>query len=680
MKRPEDSALPPPALAAAATPAPALADIGFACLGEGCSPGQGAEADWLLGRRERLGAPGVADRDGRAEVEGRARAALARWLRDPPAADHALHALARHERLALAETMAIALARASELEPMAARALIWLQHPVGETRPTLGLLARLCEALGEPAALAALAGGGAQAHGLIQLAPEDRPLCERSVRLALPIVLALEGREGCFAGVELRTDGLPALAPSALEAARRHAAGLARDDGGARVLVIRAALEREARAAATRVAEALGARPAFITGAPPPGLGPWLWLRRRLPVLCIRTAPGDHHRLPEIAGHRGPLLVASGSDGGFEADGAITQWRLPVPPVTERTQLWRGSLGDVLAPAALERLARTHRHGAGRIVELAQAARSAAARADEAVDGRHVGAVARSGVGAELGALAELLDEDIADDALVLVPTLREALDALLVRCRLRDTLADALGRAARTRYRPGVRALFVGPSGTGKTLAASWVATRLGLPLFRVDLASITSKYIGETEKNLSELFARAGDAEVVLLFDEADSLFGKRTDVKDANDRFANQQTNYLLQRIESHEGIVVLTSNSRARFDPAFTRRLDAILDFPAPGPEERRTLWLAHLGDAHTLDAAALNRIAAACDLAGGDIRNVVLAAAARAHGHDRRIGEADLLAALAAEYRKLGKPLPTGADAHPSRTDDKEPRP
>lgn len=679
MKRPEDSVLRPPS-ATAPAPAATLADIGFACLGEDCSPGQGAEADWLLGRREGLGAPGVADRDTRAPVEGRARAALARWLRDPPAADHALHALARHERLALAETMAIALARASELEPMAARALIWLQHPVGETRPTLGLLARLCDALGEPDALAALAGGAAQAHGLIQLAPEDRPLCERSVRLALPIVLALEGREGCFAGVDLRTDALPALAPSALEAARRHAAGLARDDDGARVLVIRAALEHEARAAATRVAEALGARPAFIAGDPPPGLAPWLWLRRRLPVLCIPTAPGDHHRLPEIIGHRGPLLVATGDDGGFEAGGAVTQWRLPVPALAERIQLWRHSLGDALAPAAIEALASAHRHGAGRIVELAQAARSAAARAGEAVEGRHVGAVARSGVGAELGALAELLDEDIADDALVLAPALREALDALLVRCRLRDTLADALGRAARTRYRPGVRALFVGPSGTGKTLAASWVATRLGLPLFRVDLAAVTSKYIGETEKNLSELFARAAHAEVVLLFDEADSLFGKRTDVKDANDRFANQQTNYLLQRIESHDGIVVLTSNSRARFDPAFTRRLDAILDFPAPGPDERRALWLAHLGDAHALDAAALNRIAAACDLAGGDIRNVVLAAAARTHGHDRRIGEAELLAALAAEYRKLGKPLPTGMSAHPSRTDDKETRP
>jgi len=250
------------------------------------------------------------------------------------------------------------------------------------------------------------------------------------------------------------------------------------------------------------------------------------------------------------------------------------------------------------------------------------------------------------------------------------VPALRQALDGLLARCRLRDTLVSGLGAAARSRYRPGVRALLVGPSGTGKTLAAGWIATRLGLPLYRVDLAAVTSKYIGETEKNLSELFARAEHAEVVLLFDEADSLFGKRTDVKDANDRFANQQTNYLLQRIESFEGIVLLTSNSRARFDPAFTRRLDAILEFPTPGPEERRALWLAHLGDAHSLDAPALNRLAAACDLAGGHIRNVVLAAAASARLRGGTIGEAEIATAVAAEYRKLGKAVPAGAGPGP----------
>jgi SpoVK/Ycf46/Vps4 family AAA+-type ATPase len=265
---------------------------------------------------------------------------------------------------------------------------------------------------------------------------------------------------------------------------------------------------------------------------------------------------------------------------------------------------------------------------------------------------------ARNARATDLGALAQALCEDVGDAALVLPLALRRELEGLARRCESRDGLADDLGPAARTRYRPGVRALFVGPSGTGKTLSASWMATRLGMPLYRVDLAAVSSKYIGETEKNLGDLFARAEHAEVILLFDEADALFGKRTEVRDANDRYA-----YLLQRIESFEGIVLLTSNSRSRFDSAFTRRLDSILEFPAPSAEERRALWLAHLGDAHALSAGDLSRLAAGCDLAGGHIRNVVLAA--RALSGAGPIQRAELGQALSAEYRKLGRPLPAG---------------
>ena len=165
-----------------------------------------------------------------------------------------------------------------------------------------------------------------------------------------------------------------------------------------------------------------------------------------------------------------------------------------------------------------------------------------------------------------------------------------------------------------------------------------------------------IRDRYIGETEKNLAQLFAQAERSDVVLLFDEADSLFGKRTDIKDSNDRFANAQTNYVLQRIESYDGIVLLTSNSRSRFDGAFSRRLDMIVEFPAPGPEERRDLWLAHLGMQHRLTAQELNRLAATVDLAGGHIRNVVLTAAVVAQQAGRSIGFADIVVGLAAEYR------------------------
>jgi len=148
-----------------------------------------------------------------------------------------------------------------------------------------------------------------------------------------------------------------------------------------------------------------------------------------------------------------------------------------------------------------------------------------------------------------------------------------------------------------------------------------------------------------------------------VVLLFDEADSLFGKRTDISDSNDRFANAQTNYLLQRIETYTGIVLLTSNTRNRFDEAFTRRIDVIVDFTQPQPAERRALWLAHLGDAHRVAETDLNRLAAMAELAGGHIRNVVLTAAVRAREQGAPIGYGDLAEGLKVEYRKLGWTVP-----------------
>jgi SpoVK/Ycf46/Vps4 family AAA+-type ATPase len=286
---------------------------------------------------------------------------------------------------------------------------------------------------------------------------------------------------------------------------------------------------------------------------------------------------------------------------------------------------------------------------------------------DKAIAHKHVRQAARNGAAGELGTLAQLLPENVPDDALVTPPDLRMQLLALRQRCERREGLADHLGPSARTRYRPGVRALLVGPSGTGKTLAVGWIATSLGLPLYRVDLSSVVSKYIGETEKNLAQLFARAETAEVILLFDEADAMFGKRTEQKDSNDRFANQQTNYLLQRIESFDGIAILTSNSRSRFDSAFTRRLDAIIDFPAPGPDERRALWLAHLGAQHALEIAQINRIAANCDLAGGHIRNATLAAASLTAPVDGGpvLDYGVLRQAIESEYCKLGRQVPAG---------------
>jgi SpoVK/Ycf46/Vps4 family AAA+-type ATPase len=246
---------------------------------------------------------------------------------------------------------------------------------------------------------------------------------------------------------------------------------------------------------------------------------------------------------------------------------------------------------------------------------------------------------------------------------MITTPGLTRDLGHLLARCRAREKLTENLGGVLQARYKTGVRALLTGPSGTGKTLAASWLSGQLTLPLYRVDLAAVSSKYIGETEKNLAALLAKAEEQDLILLFDEADSLFGKRTDISDSNDRFANAQTNYLLQRIETFTGIVLLTSNAKNRFDEAFTRRIDAIVDFNQPEIEERYALWLAHLGGTHLLTPADLGRLAAFADLTGGHIRNVVLMAAVLARTQGGEIGYGQILEALRSEYRKLGLTVP-----------------
>jgi hypothetical protein len=366
--------------------------------------------------------------------------------------------------------------------------------------------------------------------------------------------------------------------------------------------------------------------------------------------------------VPDLPAYSGPALVLCGHEGSITtSSGSPAVWKVTIPPREERRQLWQIAIEN--EPLARQ-LASYYRYSSGRIAQLGRIIRQQCS-----LDGRSaprfsdVASACWTGQSSGLEALAQPLPDLIPDDALVASPALQDELSRLMLRCRRRENLIEGLGASALARYRPSVRALFTGPSGTGKTLAAGWLATRLGLPLYRVDLAAVTSKYIGETEKNLAQLLSQAESAGIILLFDEADSLFGKRTDIKESNDRFANAQTNYLLQRIETYDGIALLTSNSRARFDPAFCRRLDMIVEFPLPGPEERRRLWLSHLGSHHRIGNKDLNLLASAADLAGGHIRNAVLTAAVLAQVQSRPIEYQDIHIGLMDEYRKLGRQTP-----------------
>jgi SpoVK/Ycf46/Vps4 family AAA+-type ATPase len=208
------------------------------------------------------------------------------------------------------------------------------------------------------------------------------------------------------------------------------------------------------------------------------------------------------------------------------------------------------------------------------------------------------------------------------------------------------------------------VRALLTGPSGTGKTLAARILAAELGMDLYRVDLAAVINKYIGETEKNLHRVLSTAEDLDVVLLLDEGDALLGSRTEVRSANDRYANLETNYLLQRLESYQGIVLITTNAAENIDTAFQRRMDVAINFTAPQAEERWHIWQLHLPPASAVDAAALERVAARCAMTGGQIRNAAqLATLLALDSPFGVVTEAHLEQAVHSEYRKAGATSP-----------------
>lgn len=240
----------------------------------------------------------------------------------------------------------------------------------------------------------------------------------------------------------------------------------------------------------------------------------------------------------------------------------------------------------------------------------------------------------------------------------VLDPVAGEEVDALLMRCRHRERLAEAQATAGR-----GLRALFSGPSGTGKTLTARYLAGCLSLDVFRVNLASVVNKYLGVTERNLDTVFSVAEELGVILLLDEGDALMARRTDVADANDRYANLETNFLLQRLEAYSGIVLITSNAAGRIDQAFQRRIDITVDFQPPSAEQRWEIWTAHLPRDHEVGDRLLTDIARRCPLTGGTIRNVAVHATLLALDAQVVVGETALLAALRREYRRTGGTCP-----------------
>jgi hypothetical protein len=578
----------------------------------------------------------------------------------PDHPDGPLLRLARAWSLSEAEVAVAALLRDVELDVGVGRAVARLQAPLGGSRPTLALLVALVGPLADGEPLRALFNGPAAQHGLWSVLHPDAPLIERPLRMPEHLALALRGALAPPPGLRRARATRPQLPASLAAEAQRYARGLTPDSA----LIVRSVDPSAAEDLCVAVAAAAGRDAWWVDDVATPGLAAWLTLRDALPCFAITADPSAARLVAAPPGYDGAMAIATGPDGRVVVDGRSGwTWRVAVPPPAERRAMWRGHLpahpdladrlGDdlLLGPAAIDKL-------------VARATREAIGDGASTPTPAHVQLAVRAAEGTPLDHLAVRVPLP-ADDTLVAPPTARADLEALRARCRGRDTLDIGLGPAAQLTGAPGVRALLHGPPGTGKTLAAGWLARQLGLPLFRVDLAGALSKYIGETEKNLAALLAAAEADEVVLLFDEADALFGKRTEVRSSNDRYANTQTNYLLQRLEAWSGIAILTTNHRAGLDDAFTRRLDAVIELPLPSPAERRALWEVHLGPQPGLSSADINRLAATLPVAGGHIRNAVLAGAVTARSQQRPLRMDDLIGGMEAELRKLGRQLPPG---------------
>ena len=331
---------------------------------------------------------------------------------------------------------------------------------------------------------------------------------------------------------------------------------------------------------------------------------------------------------------------------------------VPQPSFAERRSAWAAAAGS----DEVDDVAAKFRLSVGQIAEAADVARlSAGTRGESVPEKPDLDLGARRASSTRLAELASRLDAPFAWPDLVIPDRQLEVLHSISAYLRHRDLVLSDWGYDRTVARSQGLKVLFAGESGTGKTMAGQVLARDLGLDLFRLDLATVVSKYIGETEKNLDRVFAAAEGSNAILFFDEADALFGKRSEVRDAHDRYANIEVAYLLQKMEGYPGAVILATNFRQNMDDAFLRRLDVVVDFPFPEPDDRERIWKLLLPDEAPTSADIDARfLAERFKLSGGSIRNCSLSAAFMAADAGGEIRMEHLIRAVALEYNKLGR--------------------
>ena len=365
-----------------------------------------------------------------------------------------------------------------------------------------------------------------------------------------------------------------------------------------------------------------------------------------------------------------PVLFIYGGvkipDELLHGDYMTTPVELPLPDANERLSVWQALIkkeGIKLSDdVSVEAISDTYSFSYSRICEVVRmAARMTASKGEKEMDRAGLLSVIFRYNAANFAGLATRVHTAYVWDDIEIAEAQRKRLIVACDRYRLRDRIDEKYGVGKRNAYGNGVSVLMYGAPGTGKTMAAQVVANELGLPLYRVDVSQIFSKYIGETEKNLGVIFEEAKKANVILFFDEADALFAKRTEVGDSNDRYANAETAYLLQKIEEHNGMTILATNLYHNFDAAFVRRITYVVHIDSPDEATRLRLWQHTLPDTCRFASDVdFEFLAENFELSGSNIKAILQTAAYYAGGFDRAITMGDVIMALRYELEKLGR--------------------
>jgi len=373
----------------------------------------------------------------------------------------------------------------------------------------------------------------------------------------------------------------------------------------------------------------------------------------------LSAEPSRHHALKHwIESIKTPLIIGSEDRYSSQRRTLITY---PIAPLSyeERKQLWQHHLGD-LAPqlnGQLERLAGQFYVNVNTIQAATQQVLHAATTEPEHLS-QTLWNICRLQARPRLEELAQFIQPKASWEDLVLPEGLQSMLQEMAAHLRQRVKVQEEWGFRQKNSRGLGLSALFAGGSGTGKTMAAEVLGHELELDIFRIDLSAVTSKYIGETEKNLQRIFDAAEVGGTILLFDEADALFGKRTEVKDSRDRYANIEVSYLLQRMEAYQGLAILTSNLKDSIDQAFLRRIPFVLNFPFPNKEARAEIWRRVFPEQTPTDGLNIERLAQ-LNVTGGNIRSIALNAAVLAADAGEAVRMEHIFSATQTEYIKLG---------------------